>query len=182
MEARNRALPDWMTRIRTRQIVLPRFQRFEAWGYGQITSLLNTVLKGLPAGAILTLDVGEKEPFLSRPITGAPEKGEKIVEHLLDGQQRLTSFWRALNDLYEDRIYLIRIEEDEDLELPYYATSVARYQKTVKNIHFGQTHLLSCGHASLSLFRCSGRMRMQKLVLRSGRNQHLTMIWSVCSK
>lgn len=63
MEARNRSLPDWMTRIRTRQIVLPRFQRFEAWSYGQITSLLNTVLKQLPAGAILTLEIGEKEPL-----------------------------------------------------------------------------------------------------------------------
>ncbi|HDI3180330.1 DUF262 domain-containing protein [Vibrio cholerae] len=129
MEARNRSLPDWMTRIRTRQIVLPRFQRFEAWSYGQITSLLNTVLKQLPAGAILTLEIGEKEPFISRPIVGAPAEGEKIIEHLLDGQQRLTSFWRALNDLYEDRTYLIKIEEDEELELPFFATSISRYEK-----------------------------------------------------
>ncbi len=129
MEARNRALPDWMTRVRTRQIVLPRFQRFEAWSYMQISSLLNTVLKELPAGAILTLDIGEKEPFLSRPIVGAPKDGEKITEHLLDGQQRLTAFWRALNDLYEDRTYFIKIERDEELELPYYATSLARYLK-----------------------------------------------------
>ena len=129
MEARNRALPDWMTRIRTRQIVLPRFQRFEAWSHGQISSLLNTVLKELPAGAILTLEIGEKEPFISRPIVGAPADGEKIIEHLLDGQQRLTSFWRSLNDLYEDRTYLIKIEEDEDLELPFFATSISRYEK-----------------------------------------------------
>ena len=118
-----------MTRIRTRQIVLPRFQRFEAWSHAQIASLLNTVLKELPAGAILTLEIGEKEPFLSRPIVGAPKDGEKITEHLLDGQQRLTSFWRALNDLYEDRSYFIKVEEDEDLGLPYYATSIARYVK-----------------------------------------------------
>lgn len=129
MEARNRTLPDWMTRIRTRQIVLPRFQRFEAWGHGQISALLNTVLKGLPAGVVLTLEVGEKQPFIFRPIVGAPAEGEKIAEHLLDGQQRLTSFWRALNDLYEDRLYLIKIEDDEELDLPYYATSISRYEK-----------------------------------------------------
>ena len=29
MEARNRPLDDWFTRIRTRQVVLPRFQRFD---------------------------------------------------------------------------------------------------------------------------------------------------------
>jgi hypothetical protein len=129
MEARNRSLPDWLTRIRTRQIVLPRFQRFEAWSHTQISSLLNTVLKELPAGAILTLEIGEKEPFLSRPIVGAPTEGEKIAEHLLDGQQRLTSLWRALNDQYEDRLYLVKLEEDVDLELPYYVDSIARYYK-----------------------------------------------------
>ncbi|ATG88318.1 GmrSD restriction endonuclease domain-containing protein [Methylomonas koyamae] len=133
MEARNRTLPDWMTRIRTRQIVLPRFQRYEAWSHTQISSLLNTVLKELPAGAILTLEIGEKEPFLSRPIVGAPQHGEKIIEHLLDGQQRLTSFWRALNDLYEDRLYLVKLEQDEDLELPFYATSITRYKKNDEN-------------------------------------------------
>jgi hypothetical protein len=129
MEARNRTLPDWLTRIRTRQIVLPRFQRFEAWSHFQISALLNTVLKELPAGAILTLEIGEKEPFLSRPIVGAPIDGEKIVEHLLDGQQRLTSFWRSLHDQYDDRTYVIKVESDEDLELPFFATSNARYIK-----------------------------------------------------
>jgi hypothetical protein len=32
IEARSRPLPGWFTRIRTRQTVLPRFQRFEVWG------------------------------------------------------------------------------------------------------------------------------------------------------
>ena len=53
MEARNRNLSDWLTRIRTRQIALPRFQRYEAWSYSQVENLLNTVLLGLPAGAVL---------------------------------------------------------------------------------------------------------------------------------
>lgn len=132
MEARNRSLTDWLTRIRTRQIVLPRFQRFEAWSHSQIADLLNTVLKELPAGAVLTLEIGEKEPFLSRPIVGAPETGEKIVEHLLDGQQRLTAFWRSLNGGYEDRTFLIKIDKDEDLGLPFYATSIGRYKKNGK--------------------------------------------------
>lgn len=132
MEARNRNLNDWLTRIRTRQIVLPRFQRYEAWSHTQISELFNTVLKELPAGAILTLDIGDTEPFISRPIVGAPEEGEKIVEHLLDGQQRLTSFWRALNDDYEDRLFAIKVEDDPELELPFYATSIGRYFKNEK--------------------------------------------------
>ena len=51
MEARNRLLPDWFTRVRTRQIKLPRFQRHEAWKHDQITALLNNVLRELPAGS-----------------------------------------------------------------------------------------------------------------------------------
>jgi hypothetical protein len=31
MEARQRHLKDWLTKIRTRQILLPRFQRYPTW-------------------------------------------------------------------------------------------------------------------------------------------------------
>lgn len=48
IDARNRSLPDWFTRIRTRQITLPRFQRFEAWGYDKVTQIFNTILQDLP--------------------------------------------------------------------------------------------------------------------------------------
>lgn len=129
MEARNRNLSDWLTRIRTRQITLPRFQRYEAWSYSQVENLLNTVLQGLPAGAVLTLEIGTTEPFISRPIVTAPSTGEKIVEHLLDGQQRLTALWRSLNATYEDRSYFIQIDYDEDTGTQEYAVSAGRYEK-----------------------------------------------------
>ncbi len=112
MEARNRFLPDWMTRIRTRQIVLPRFQRMEAWGYKEVTDLLQTVLNGLPAGSVLILEVGDKIPFISRPMQGAPKDGDRITELLLDGQQRLTALWRALTDNYPERTYFVKVPED----------------------------------------------------------------------
>lgn len=129
MEARNRTLPDWLTRIRTRQIKLPRFQRFEAWTHYTITALLNNVLQELPAGAVLILEVGEEEPFISRTVIGAPETGERVIEHLLDGQQRLTALWRSLTDNYPDRSYFVRLEPDEETGAPYYATSRARWMK-----------------------------------------------------
>ena len=62
IEARNRPLPDWFTRIRTRQTVLPRFQRFEAWGHESVIQLFNTILQDLPVGAVLVLEVGTKSP------------------------------------------------------------------------------------------------------------------------
>lgn len=113
MEARNRDLPDWFTRVRTGQVRLPRFQRFEAWSHEQVADLLETVLRGLPAGAALVLEIGDKEPFHSRTVVGAPAPAERANEHLLDGQQRLTALWRSFNDGYPDRSFFVRIDDGE---------------------------------------------------------------------
>lgn len=109
--------------------MLPRFQRFEAWSHWQITGLLNNVLHGLPAGAVLILEIGDKEPFLSRPVVGAPETGGRITEHLLDGQQRITALWRSLNDHYKDRSYFVDLGEDEDGAAPCFIASYGRWEK-----------------------------------------------------
>lgn len=114
MEARNRLLPEWFTRIKTRQISLPRFQRMVAWGANEVAGLLTTVLRGLPGGATLILEVGDDLPFISRTMLGAPKEGERITELLLDGQQRLTALWRSLSDDYEDRTFFVEFEDDPD--------------------------------------------------------------------
>ena len=129
MEARNRTLTDWLTRIRTRQVQLPRFQRFEAWGSREVGALLTTVLRGLPAGALLVLDVGDKPPFAARSVVGAPEEGERVVEHLLDGQQRLTSLWRALHGDYPDRSFYVQLEPDPETGEPFTVVSRARWDQ-----------------------------------------------------
>jgi len=122
MHAHDRFLPEWFNHIRTRQITLPRFQRFTAWGHSEVSGLLTTVLRGLPSGAALILQVGDEEKFISRTMLDAPETGEKVTEQLLDGQQRLTALWRSLHDKYPDRTYLVGFEDDPDnpdLKLPY---------------------------------------------------------------
>jgi len=67
------------------------------------------------------LDIGDKEPFISRTLVGAPTKGERITEHLLDGQQRLTALWRGLNNNYDDRTFFLFLKKDEETGMPYYA-------------------------------------------------------------
>ena len=130
INAQNRLLPDWFTRVRTRQTVLPRFQRFEAWSYSNVTQMFNTILQGLPIGAVLVLEIGNEEPFISRTIVGAPTTGERITEHLLDGQQRLTGLWRGLHNNYEDRTYFLYLWPDEETGMPYYVDSIARWKKS----------------------------------------------------
>ncbi|MXY67377.1 MAG: DUF262 domain-containing protein [Acidobacteriia bacterium] len=122
MHAHDRFLPEWFSRIRSRLITLPRFQRFAAWGHSEVSGLLTTVLRGLPSGAALILEVGDSESFISRTMLDAPDSGGKVSEQLLDGQQRLTALWRSLNDKFEDRTYLIGFEEDPingTTKLPY---------------------------------------------------------------
>ena len=112
MEARNRKLEEWFINIRGGFIALPRFQRFEAWAHQQVSSLLDTVLQELPAGAVLTLDVGDEQPFISRAVVGAPPLSTRVNEYLLDGQQRLTALWRSLHNDYDDRTFFIRVNDD----------------------------------------------------------------------
>lgn len=128
IEARNRALPDWFTRIRTRQLALPHFQRFEAWDHAGVTQLFNTVLQDLPVGAALVLEVGNDQPFVCRTLKGAPSTGERITENLLDGQQRLTALWRGLNNNYEDRTYFLYLKVDAETDLQFYVDLVGRWR------------------------------------------------------
>lgn len=69
--------------------------------------MLRTIIRDLPLGITLVLDVGEKEQFHSRPLVTAPDTHAKVTEHLLDGQQRLTALWRSLKDNYEDRKFFV---------------------------------------------------------------------------
>lgn len=129
INAQNRNLPDWFTRVRLLQTKLPRFQRFEAWDHSNITQMFNTILRGLPIGATLILEIGNEEPFISRPLKGAPATGERTTEQLLDGQQRLTGLWRGLQNNYDDRTYFVYFKPEEETGMPYYVGSVARWKK-----------------------------------------------------
>ncbi len=126
--AQDRRLPDWFTKIRTGQTVLPRFQRHEAWKWQTVQEMLNTILQGLPVGAALVLAVGDKEEFVSRPIRTAPETDERVNEHLLDGQQRLTGLWRALHkNNYPNRTYFLEMwSKDNNGKRRYRVTSISR--------------------------------------------------------
>lgn len=130
MEARNRQLPEWLSKINTGQIELPRFQRMESWGYREITDLLNAILQGLPIGSVLVMEIGDEKPFVSRALSGVGNGSERTTELLLDGQQRLTALWRSLNNDYDDRKYFVDISSGVSEE--YEAVSEARWERNGK--------------------------------------------------
>lgn len=114
MEARGKTIEQWFSMIEQAQILLPRFQRHEAWRPIQIVGLLENILRkpSLPIGALLILEVGDQELFHSRPIVGAPARQGRPQMHLLDGQQRLTALWRSLSGDYDDLSLFVSLATD----------------------------------------------------------------------
>ena len=106
----DRKLSQWFNKIQEGEIKLPRFQRYEAWDRRRITSLLTNILNDLPLGITLILIVGDEIKFQDRYIETAPETNSKVNEYLLDGQQRLTAFWRALYNNYENETYFVYVK------------------------------------------------------------------------
>ena len=115
-KAQDRSLGDWYIQIQSGTLKLPRFQRFEAWDRGRVAGFLNTIIQNLPVGVTLLLQVGDKEQFVSRYIVSAPETGARVTEHLLDGQQRLTAFWRAVQNNYETETYFVYLPDFDKQE------------------------------------------------------------------
>ncbi|MCY4358034.1 MAG: DUF262 domain-containing protein [Gammaproteobacteria bacterium] len=111
-KAQDRTLGVWFQAIQQGQIKLPRFQRYEAWDRGRITSFLNTIINNLPVGVTLALDVAGEEKFISRYIKSADTAvSGTVTQHLLDGQQRLTAFWRAMHNNFEWEDYFIYLPD-----------------------------------------------------------------------
>lgn len=117
--AHDRELMLWFQKIKTGELKLPRFQRFEAWDKHRIASLLKTIINDLPLGITLILEV-DNELFDSRYLeTAEPIKESRVTEHLLDGQQRLTALWRILHNNYKDIIYFVYVPELDSNDKPW---------------------------------------------------------------
>jgi hypothetical protein len=100
---------------------LPDFQRDYVWGDEDVRSLIASVAKGFPVGALLTLQTGGEVKFKPRLLAGVPTKDTRPEDLLLDGQQRITSLYQATfsnrpvrtrtpNNMEIDRFYYLDIK------------------------------------------------------------------------
>ena len=76
---------------------LPDFQRSWVWDEDRITSLIASISRSFPVGALMTLDTGGQVDFKPRPVEGAPSSAKDVSPQslLLDGQQRMTSLYQV---------------------------------------------------------------------------------------
>lgn len=76
---------------------LPDFQRSWVWDEDRIKSLIASISRAFPVGALMTLDTGGDVNFKPRPVEGASAEANKVTPQslLLDGQQRMTSMYQV---------------------------------------------------------------------------------------
>ncbi|TFW01536.1 DUF262 domain-containing protein [Oxalobacteraceae bacterium OM1] len=76
---------------------LPDFQRSWVWDEDRIKSLIASISRSFPVGALMTLETGGEVNFRPRPVEGAPADAKQAAPHslLLDGQQRMTSLYQV---------------------------------------------------------------------------------------
>lgn len=91
------SLHELLTNCHKGVLQLPDFQRSWVWDEDRIKSLIASVSRAFPVGALMTLETGGDVNFKPRPVEGAPEESQHHAPSalLLDGQQRMTSLYQV---------------------------------------------------------------------------------------
>jgi len=93
------ALEDLLKSCGSGKLQLPDFQRSWVWAEDRIQSLIASLSRAFPIGALMTLasSPGGDGVFAYRVIEGAPDAAKSTTPEqlLLDGQQRMTSLYQA---------------------------------------------------------------------------------------
>lgn len=104
-ETNPRFLRDLLNDAHQGKLQLPDFQRSYVWGDDDVRSLIASIARGYPVGALLTLGAGGEVNFKPRLLEGVEAQRKAAGEGpardtpdelLLDGQQRITSLYGAL--------------------------------------------------------------------------------------
>jgi hypothetical protein len=87
------------------KIALPEFQRDFIWRPRQVADLLRTIARQWPAGTFLLLKMDGATDFAVTPLRGAPSLTTPSLM-ILDGQQRMTALFHALDEAAREIYYV----------------------------------------------------------------------------
>lgn len=111
-------LKDILKDIVEGKIQLPDFQRGWVWDDEHVRSLLVSLGRSFPVGAVMLLETGGTVRFQLRPVENVPREGLVAPERLiLDGQQRLTTLTQVFK---LDGPVQTRTEKGKPAERYYY--------------------------------------------------------------
>lgn len=104
-----------VSRIRSGRLALPDFQRDFVWSPAQVADLLESISREWPIGSLLLLN--GPQPFAFRPIDAAPEVLHPELDlYVLDGQQRVTAIYHAIQNVSQYVYYVDFSAVDEESE------------------------------------------------------------------
>lgn len=110
-------LSDLLAKVVKGKLQLPDFQRGWVWDDEHIQSLLVSIARSFPIGAVMLLETGGETRFQVRPVEGVELPPNTNPEELiLDGQQRLTSLTQVLK---LDKPVATRDAKKRELKLHY---------------------------------------------------------------
>ncbi|MEU9887671.1 DUF262 domain-containing protein [Sphaerisporangium sp. NPDC051011] len=104
VEKAERDIQTLVGQISSGEIKLPEIQRGYVWKPTQVAKLVESLYRGYPTGSLLFWRT-EEDPTTRRVAIGTAQAQPAVQPlYLLDGQQRLTSLHRVLNDHAEAQI------------------------------------------------------------------------------
>lgn len=131
MEAHNRQLAEWLERTITGTLMLPRFQRKQAWNHQNVERFIWAMLQGRPLGVFLVLHVNPDDPPFTTKRISDHQRESRCTEHLLDGQQRLTALLSAFLDSHETHSFYLEIDpQSTESFLPLDVKAISRTGKS----------------------------------------------------
>ena len=109
METWSLTIPDLIHFVKKeKSLALPEFQRNWEWDADDVAEMLRTVIANWPSGSILVMAVQSDDlKFELRSLRDAPGLDmDKVKYAVLDGQQRLTSVYRACTGVAGETYYV----------------------------------------------------------------------------
>ena len=118
-DSTKRSLEDVLKDVSNGKIQLPDFQRGWVWDDSHVRSLLVSIARSFPVGAVMLLEAGGETRFQIRPVEGVklPKTASTAELLILDGQQRLTTLTQVLSI---DAPVATRNEKGRAIERYYY--------------------------------------------------------------
>ena len=119
----HRNVAEWLNRASDGAIALPVFQRSYVWDNDRTAEYLRALFQDRPTGTFLVLKADPQAPlpFKARNLKGLDADTNRPEELLLDGQQRLTSLWKALRGASpgeeREHRFFVEVESLCDLEM-----------------------------------------------------------------
>ncbi|GGP26841.1 DUF262 domain-containing protein [Silvimonas amylolytica] len=118
-DSTKRSLDDVLRDVSNGKIQLPDFQRGWVWDDSHVRSLLVSIARSFPVGAVMLLETGGETRFQIRAVEGVDLPANALDAELLilDGQQRLTTLTQVLS---LDKPVATRNEKGRAIERYYY--------------------------------------------------------------